>query len=161
MSFRVIAEAQAQVLVDDTVELFTPAIKIDEIRAVVQSLNCHVIPGKVIFQGVLHKQIFFVNGDNTVRHQAVDIPFSGFVDIALAEPGQCCQLLPQIAFIDFNLIDPLTLREITVIDLTIRLLEGSPLENVFCNSTPIGVFRQNDPQVFVAGGAKAEFRRKG
>ena len=31
MSTRVVAEAQAQVLVDDTVELFTPAEKIDEI----------------------------------------------------------------------------------------------------------------------------------
>lgn len=51
MAVEVIAEAQVQVLVEDTIDLFTPAQKIDEIRAVVQDLRCHVIPGKVIFQG--------------------------------------------------------------------------------------------------------------
>ena len=102
MAVEVIAEAQVQVLVEDTIDLFTPAQKIDEIRAIVQNLRCHVIPGKVIFQGILHKQIFFVNEDNVVVHQGVDIPFSGFVDIPEAEPGQFCQVSATVEFIDFR-----------------------------------------------------------
>ena len=98
MSTRVVAEAEGLlVLVDDTVDLFTPAEKIDEIRAVVEDLRCHIIPGKVIFQGILHKQIFFVNKRNTVVHQRVEIPFPDLL-ILQAEPGQGCQLIPEIVF---------------------------------------------------------------
>lgn len=159
MPFNVIAEAQVQVLVDDTIELFTPALKIDEIRAVVQNLNCHIIPEKVIFQGVLHKQIFFVNQENVVVHQGVDILFSGFVDLAPALPGQCCQLLPQIAFIDFNLLSPATLREVAVIDMLVRLLDAPPLENIFCNSRPVTTSFRGNPEVFVARGGGTTARR--
>ena len=128
MSVEVIAEAQVQVLVEDTIDLFTPAQKIDEIRAVVQNLRCHVIPGKVIFQGILHKQIFFVNADNVVVHQGVDIPFSGFVEIPAAEPGQFCQLAATIEFIDFELLSPTQLRETTVILVNVQLLNTAPLQ---------------------------------
>lgn len=127
MSVAVIAEAQVQVLVEDTIDLFTPAQKIDEIRAVVQNLRCHVIPGKVVFQGILHKQIFFVNEDNIVVHQGVDIPFSGFVDIPEAAPGQFCQLAAFVEFIDFELLNPTQLRETTVILVNVQLLETAPL----------------------------------
>ncbi|NLW56270.1 MAG: DUF3794 domain-containing protein [Firmicutes bacterium] len=130
MEVNVIAEATVQVLVEDTVDLFTPALKIDEIRAEVRDLRCNIIPGKVIFQGILHKQIFFVNEDNVVVHQGVDIPFSGFVEIAAAEPGQICQLAAIIEFIEFELLSPTSLREITVIRVNVRLLDMLPLENV-------------------------------
>ncbi|NLM36649.1 MAG: DUF3794 domain-containing protein [Firmicutes bacterium] len=127
MAVEVIAEAQVQVLVEDTIDLFTPAQKIDEIRAVVQDLRCHVIPGKVIFQGILHKQIFFVNEDNVVVHQGVDIPFSGFVDIPEAEPGQFCQVAASVEFIDFQLLSPTVLRETTVILVNVQLLSNVSL----------------------------------
>ena len=128
MSVEVIAEAQVQVLVEDTIDLFTPAQKIDEIRAVIQNLRCHVIPGKVVFQGILHKQIFFVNEDNVVVHQGVDIPFSGFVDIPEAVPGQFCQLTATVEFIDFELLNPTQLRETTVILVNVQLLDTAPFQ---------------------------------
>ncbi|NLY88769.1 MAG: DUF3794 domain-containing protein [Firmicutes bacterium] len=155
MSTRVVAEAQAQVLVDDTVELFTPAEKIDEIRAVVEDLRCHIIPGKVIFQGILHKQIFFVNKRNTVVHQRVDIPFSGFVDINGAQPGQGCQLIPEIVFLDFQLIAPDRLREKVVIDLTIRLFNSPPFGIIIPDGPQSNVSFRGNPQAFIVrGGAK-------
>ena len=139
MAVEVIAEAQVQVLVEDTIDLFTPAQKIDEIRAFVQNLRCHVIPGKVIFQGILHKQIFFVNEDNVVVHQGVDIPFSGFVDIPEAEPGQFCQAAASVEFIDFELLSPTALRETTVILVNIQLLNNVPMPLVLA-------VNQNTPQ---------------
>ena len=57
-NFNVVAEETVQVLVEDTIDLFTPAQKIDQIVARVENLRCHIIPDKVIFQAVLHKQIF-------------------------------------------------------------------------------------------------------
>ncbi len=152
MSINVIAETQVQVLVEDTIALFTPAVKVDEIKATVQNLRCHVIPGKVIFQGILHKQIFFVNEDNVVVHQGVDIPFSGFVDLVQAEPGLCCQLTPIIEFIDFQLFSPTSLREVTVISINVRLLDIPPLENIFCNSQQNNVVFLGVKNVFVARG---------
>ncbi|MBA2132873.1 DUF3794 domain-containing protein [Capillibacterium thermochitinicola] len=155
MAVEVIAEAQVQVLVEDTIDLFTPAQKIDEIRANVQDLRCHVIPGKVIFQGILHKQIFFVNEDNVVVHQGVDIPFSGFVDIPEAEPGQFCQLAASVEFIDFQLLSPTTLRETTVILVNVRLLSNVPLPLVL-------TVNQNTPQrPAVFNGVKNAFVARG
>lgn len=156
MSTAVAAEAQAQTLVDDTVDLFTPAEKIDEIRAVVEDLRCHIIPGKVIFQGILHKQIFFVNKRNAVVHQRVDIPFSGFIDIEGAQPGQGCQLIPEIVFLDFELIAPDRLREKAVIDLTVRLFNSPPLGLMNPTGAQNIVTFRGTPQAFIArGGAKS------
>jgi len=161
MSLNIIAEAEVQVLVDDTIQLFTPAQKIDEIRGVVQNLRCHIIPEKVIFQGILHKQIFFVNEEGTVVHQGVDIPFSGFVDLPPAVPGQCCQILPTIAFIDFELLPPTTLREVAVIDILVRLIDAPPLVNIFCSNQPINLSFRENPGVFVARACGAGGRNAG
>jgi len=156
MSVEVIAEAQVQVLVEDTIDLFMPAQKIDEIRAVVQNLRCHVIPGKVVFQGILHKQIFFVNEDNVVVHQGVDIPFSGFVDFPETEPGQFCQLASVVEFIDFELLSPTQLRETAVILVNVQLLNTAPLQIL---STIINRTQSNRPVVFK--GEKKAFIARG
>lgn len=152
MSTAVLAETQAQVLVDDTVELFTPAEKIDEVRAVVEDLQCHIIPGKVIFQGILHKQIFFVNKKNTVVHQRVDIPFSGFVEVEEAQPGQGCQLTAEIAFLEFELEDGKRLREIAVIDITVRLFNNQPLNTMVMPAQQNSFIFRGNPQAFIARG---------
>ncbi|HEY8345233.1 MAG TPA: DUF3794 domain-containing protein [Bacillota bacterium] len=156
MPFNIIAEAEVQVLIDDNIDLFTPAEKIDEIRAVVQNLRCHIIPEKVIFQGVLHKQIFFVDEENTVVHQGVDIPFSGFLDLPPAQPGQCCQLIPRIAFLDFELLSPTRLREVAVIDLLVRLLDAPLPETVFYPGQQSSVAFRENPGVFVALGCGSD-----
>lgn len=117
-------EASAQILVESTVELENPAVKIDEIRAVVQDLTCQVIMDKVIFQGVLHKQIFYVREDGVVVHQAEDVRFSGFVDVPGAIPGEACRINAVIEFIDFILTDPTTLEQRVVIRVTVQTLAG-------------------------------------
>lgn len=159
MAVDVIAEAAVQVLVEDTIDLFTPAQKIDEIRAEVRDLRCHIIPGKVIFQGILHKQIFFVNEDNVVVHQGVDIPFSGFAEMAAAEPGQTCQVAATIEFIEFELLTPTSLREVTVIRVNVRLLDMPPLENmVMITPANQAVFLGNR-NAFVARGKATSTKR--
>ena len=64
-----------------------PAIKIKEIRANVDSVTTHVIPGKVIVQGTLQKQVFFVGEDNIVHHFPEAARFSALIEIPEVVPG--------------------------------------------------------------------------
>lgn len=148
--FNVLAEESVQVLIEDTVDLFTPAQKIDQIVASIRDVRCHVIPDKVIFQAILHKQIFFVNEENVVVHQGVDIPFSGFVDVPGAVPGQCCQINPTIEFIEGTLDEPDVLREVVVVNMNVRVLDITNLENIHCDTGPSNVRVFRGCQAFTA-----------
>lgn len=122
----VIATATDQILVDSIVDLVYPAVKIDEIRASVRDATCTVIPNKVIFQGVLHKQIFYVREpDNVVVHQGEDIPFSGFVDVIGAAPTNTCDVVFEIAFVDFELLSATELRQKVLIDAFITVSDNA------------------------------------
>lgn len=87
----VVAENEKQLLIEDVVCIPEGAKKIFDIHAVVQDVECEIIPNKVIIQGDLHKQIFFVGEDDCVLHRRADVPFSTFVDVPGAEPGMTCQ----------------------------------------------------------------------
>ncbi|NLW45758.1 MAG: DUF3794 domain-containing protein [Firmicutes bacterium] len=141
----VLAETTAQVLVDDTITLPQRAEKIDEIVARVQDLNCFVIENKVIFQGVLHKQIFFVDTKGFVRHVGVDIPFSGFVDIPGAPAGATCRLTATIEFIDFRLLSPTELRETVVIAIGVTVTDEVNNMTVCSNTLPLEALRFGEP----------------
>lgn len=119
----VLAETTAQVLVDDTITLPHAAEKIDEIVASIRDLRCFVIENKVVFQGTLHKQIFFVDLKQFVRHLGVDIPFSGFVDVAGVPAGSSCQVTAEIEFIHFELTPPDQLREMVVIRVHVTVFD--------------------------------------
>ncbi len=131
-----LGEATTQILVANTVSLGVPAVKIDEIVARPVNLSCTVIPNKVIFQGTVHKQIFFVDTAGIVRHQAEDVPFSGFIDFPGAAEGTPCQLDVVIEFIDFRLLNAATLRQTVVLAVTARLFDPPPGE-FFLDTAPV------------------------
>lgn len=148
-------EASVQVLVESTVELEQPAVKIDEIRAMVRDLTCTVIADKVVFQGILHKQIFYVREDGLVAHQAEDVRFAGFVDVPGAVAGSACRIDAVIEFVDFELVDPITLIQRVVVRIFVETLNGQPgivvpvqpqsvtffgNGNVQTSATPNGIF---------------------
>lgn len=130
-----IGQVTAQTIVASTIILGVPAVKIDEIVATVRDLTCTVIANKVIFQGTLHKQIFFVDTSGFVRHQAEDIPFSGFIDFPGATEGDYCQLEAIIEFISFSLLDPTTLRQTVVIAVTATVFDP-PAPMLFTETAP-------------------------
>jgi len=72
--------------------------------AVITDLEAEVIHGKVLIDGTVHKQIFFVGPYDVVRHQAVDIPFTAFVEVPNAEPGMTAQIHPTIEHVGWVLI---------------------------------------------------------
>ncbi|MEW6524837.1 MAG: DUF3794 domain-containing protein [Bacillota bacterium] len=75
---------ERQKLVEEIVGL--EAIKIVNIAHSLRDLHTIVKDTKVIVQGVLHKQVFFVAPDGLVRHLAEDIPFSDIVEIVPLDP---------------------------------------------------------------------------
>jgi len=76
------------------------AIKIKEIRADVRGITVEVIPNKVIVQGIVAKQVFFVGEDNIVHHFPEQVRFSALIDVPGAQPGMLVQVHPRI----FNIV---------------------------------------------------------
>ncbi len=126
----VIGENTKQLLVERNVTLAIAAIKIRNINATIRDLTTDVIADKVVIQGVLHKQIFFVGEDNIVHHQAEDIPFSTFVDVPGAEPGMNVQVSPVIETVIFNLLTPTIVHQKVVIEFFVKVTETRQLNLV-------------------------------
>jgi hypothetical protein len=76
---KVIGEAVAQVVVEGNISI--DAVKIDRIIAEVRDISNHVFQNKVVEQGTIHKQVFFVDREGIVREVEENIPFMVSVDI--------------------------------------------------------------------------------
>lgn len=121
---RVIGENSEQTMLMNEVALSTAANKIVDITAEIRDLETEVIPDKVIIQGVVHKQIFYIGEDEVEHHQAEDIPFSEFIDIPGAEEGMNVQVHPDIEHIKRELCpDEITLNQEIVLDLFVKVTE--------------------------------------
>ena len=128
----VVGEGTVQELIQSTFTLPVAAIKISEIRATIEDLEPTVIEDKVLIQGTLHKQIFFVDTNNLERHVAEDVEFSTFIDIPGAEEGMHVQVTPTIESVDFDLVDSTTLEQTVVVEFFVKVTDqrssASPLE---------------------------------
>jgi len=123
----VIGEDSKQEIIENDFTLDIPAIKVADITAEIRDLEVDVITDKVIIQGTLHKQIFFVGEDNVEYHQAEDVLFSLFVDIPGAEEGMNVQVHPQIEHITANLTSPTNLHQRVIIDFFVKVTETQQL----------------------------------
>jgi len=126
-----------QLIVETTVTLNQPALKVDEITAVVQDILTDVITDKVIIQGILHKQIFYVGLDNIEYHQAEDIPFSLFVDVEGAAPGMHVQVESTIETISYTLENSNDLTQKVVIQFSVVVTQSTSLNIVEGTEEPI------------------------
>lgn len=128
---RVVGENSVQTLVPSVVELPMTAIKIVDIDSKVMDVTCEVIPDKVIIQGIIHKQVYFISEDNIERHIAEDIPFSTFVDVPGAEPGHNSQVHPCIEFIKRELVEGGNiLQQEVVLEIFVKITETVQLNLV-------------------------------
>lgn len=80
-----------------------PAVKIRNITAEVVKLTYDIIPDKVLVQGCLHKQIFYVGVDNIIYHIDDDMPFTTFLDIPGAKPGMKAEIVVNIEKLSVNI----------------------------------------------------------
>ncbi|NLM37453.1 MAG: DUF3794 domain-containing protein [Firmicutes bacterium] len=95
---KVIGEKVAQVVVES--ELPINAIKIDKIEARLGPFEDHVFHNKVVKQGVIHKQVFYVDPDNFVRHISEDIPYMLTVEIPGVKPSDFVEVQNHLIDID-------------------------------------------------------------
>lgn len=102
---RVVCSGNRQVMVENTTELNVPALRIQDITARVQDVCTELIPNKVIIQGILHKQIYFVGPDQIVHHQGEDVSFSTFIDVPGAQPWMSAGVTPEVEHVGWQLTD--------------------------------------------------------
>ncbi len=76
---KVIGERIGQVVVESNIKI--NAVKIDRIHADIRDVTDHVFKNKVVKQGIIHKQVFYVDPDGVVRELQERIPFMMTVDI--------------------------------------------------------------------------------
>ncbi len=76
---KVIGEKIGQVVVENTVEI--PAVKIAHIDASVKDVTDHIFTDKIVKQGFIHKQVYYVDPDGIVREMNENVPFILTVDI--------------------------------------------------------------------------------
>lgn len=98
-ALKVIGEEVGQVVLENSLPI--NAIKIDRINAELKETTDHVFCNKIVKQGIIHKQIFYVDPDNNVRHTSEDVPFVVAVDIAGVHPDNPCLEL-QNYLLDIN-----------------------------------------------------------
>ncbi|MCK8824985.1 DUF3794 domain-containing protein [Fuchsiella alkaliacetigena] len=139
-------DAEQEIIVNDF-ELEIPAIKVTEVRAEIRDLNYEVITDKVIIQGTLHKQIFFVGEDDVGYHQQEDIPFSTFVEIEGVEPGMNVQITPEIEAIERELTTPTNIHQKVVVEFFVKATET---QEINLNIDPEGELMKLD-QVVATG----------
>ncbi len=119
-----IGEDTGQVLESGTVTLVAPAVKVTEIRVNPEITQVTVKEDKVVVQGNLLKQIFFIDLDQVGRHQAVVVPFAIMIDIPGALPGMNVQAFATVADVNFTL-DPtgLSVFQEVVLDVFVKVTE--------------------------------------
>ncbi len=92
----VVVDVFQQETVRATVTLPVQAIKIFEILAQILDLQAEAQFDQVIVRGVLHKQVFFVDPSNLIRHTREDIPFRFVKNAPGARPGMNVQVQAKI-----------------------------------------------------------------
>ncbi len=98
-----------------------------------ENITTRVIENKVIIEGELVKQIFFVRLDYDDVHEfEVRERFTLFIDIPGARPGHVVQVYPRVEFVDLEIDpnDPTRIRQTVVIEVFIKVTEFVQLEVV-------------------------------
>lgn len=121
---QVVAAESKQTLRESVVNLDLPAEKVREITGEIRNATAEIIPNKVVVQGILHKQIFFIGlNDSVEHHQAEDVPFSLFIDMPGISPGQNVHVTFIIEEILFHLENDQTLRQKAIIKAEVVVTE--------------------------------------
>ncbi len=101
----VVGEDLVSEAVENTVELPITAQKIFQVVGEVRDVEAEVREDMVMVRGVVHKQIFFVDKKDLVRHVSEDVPFKVDVRIPGARKGLDAQVDVTAVVDAFELVD--------------------------------------------------------
>jgi hypothetical protein len=132
---KVIGEAVAQVVVEGSIAI--NAVKIDRIIAELRDVIDHVFKNKIVKQGTIHKQIFFVDREGIVREVEENIPFMVSVDIPGVERTPFTDVQNHLLDIDTDFIltpgcghEPGHLMQKVVAHILVKVSEWTQLDVV-------------------------------
>ena len=132
---KVIGEAVGQVVVENTASI--NAVKIDRIIAEIRDVVDHVFKNKVVKQGTIHKQVFFVDPEGIVREVGEDVPFMLVVDIPGVERTPFTDVQNHLLDIDTDFIltpatrcSPGTIMQKVVAHILVKVSEWTQLDVV-------------------------------
>jgi spore coat assembly protein SafA len=127
----VVVDVLQRETVRSTVTLPIQAIKIFEILGQVVNLEAEARTDQVLVKGTLHKQIFFVDPTNLVRHLREDIPFRFAKNAKGARPEMNVQVRAQIiGDILHRLVDEKKLEQTVVLEIFAKVTRTVQLEVV-------------------------------
>ncbi|SHM45815.1 protein of unknown function [Caldanaerovirga acetigignens] len=127
--------------VESRVLLENEASKVREIKANVSEISAIIVKNKVIIQGVLHKQIYYVGIDGVNRHQAEEVPFSTFVDYEGAMPGHVANLNAGVEYSAFTILNPREVLQKNIIAFNIMVLDPQNLPVILEQGTKVRIPR--------------------
>lgn len=132
---KVIGEAVAQVVVEGNISI--NAVKIDRIIAEVRDVSNHVFNNKVVEQGTVHKQVFFVDREGIVREVEENIPYMVSVDIPGIERTPFTDVQSHLLDIDTDFVltpeschEPGNLMQKIVAHILVKVSEWTQLDVV-------------------------------
>lgn len=128
-------------MVESRVFLENEASKVREIRAFVSDLTAMPVRDKVIIQGVLHKQIYYVGIDEVNLHQAEDVPFSTFVDYEGAMPGHVARVNAEVEYSAFALSGPREVLQKNIIVFNVTVMDPRDLPVVLGQGPMVRILR--------------------
>ncbi|NLX89996.1 MAG: DUF3794 domain-containing protein [Firmicutes bacterium] len=127
----VIADILQRETVKATVKLPIQAIKIFDIMGKIVDVKTEALEDQIVIRGTLHKQIFFVDPGNLVRHTREDVPFRFVKDVPGARPDFNVHVrLKIIGDIVHKLINEKKLEQSAIIEVFAKVTKTVQLEVV-------------------------------
>lgn len=132
---KVVGEAIAQVVVEGNTPI--NAVKVDRIIAEVRDVTDHVFKNKVVKQGTIHKQVFYVDPEGVVRELEENLPFMVSVDIPGVERTPFTDVQNHLLDIDTDFVltpgrchEPGNLMQKVVAHILVKVSEWTQLDVV-------------------------------
>jgi hypothetical protein len=103
---------------ETVVTLPVAAVKIHNVVAQIGAITTQVLVNKIIVQGNVHQQIFFIDDTDVERHQDQENPFAVFLDLPGVVPGDRVVITPVVEECVYALEAPTQLRQSVMIAIT-------------------------------------------
>lgn len=134
---QVVGRGAVRHLLESAVRLAAPAERVTRVVADAGPTSVQVVADKVIVEGAVQKQVFYVGRDGMEYHQAEEAPFSAFLEVPGARAGMQAQVEAGVEEVESELdtIDN-RLRQRLLLRLAALVTEGVSLQVVTGISGP-------------------------
>lgn len=100
---QVIGRGEMRHLAESAVRLAVPADRVTRIAAIAGPTSVQVVEDKVVVDGIIQKQLYYVGRDGMEYHQAEDVPFSAFIEVPGARNGMQAQVEVNVEGVESDL----------------------------------------------------------